>query len=136
MAKLKRVKESSLSTARPKSYEEYIREAGIDYRGEYATALRDARLTAARERVGYGASGEKIGSMGLLGSGYSEYLGQVAADGQKSRLSSLSEKKRESSEEARQGYSDYLADYERDQTVSAKSMSLSPGNPTIRSVVK
>ena len=121
MARKKSLTES-IYPSRPKTYEEYLTEAGIDYRGDYMKSLSDARLASERERAGYGSSGERLSALGLEGSGYAAHLEEKRGEAAKRRLSLISEKKRDAARDSLSGYEVYLDDYERGQISAAKSI--------------
>lgn len=70
------------------SYENWLRQNGIDSYGIYSEAIRDINGDYHRERSGYGASAEKLSSLGLSGAGYSDYIdGRAYSEMQKSKAS-------------------------------------------------
>lgn len=65
-------------TSSKESYESWLQENGIDSRGIYENAVRDAKTDYEKAKAEYGSLGEALAKTGLGTSGYSDYINSSA----------------------------------------------------------
>ena len=122
MATSKKKTVNNLFPKAPKTYAEYLDSENIDYMGDYRRGLRTANLNRAKSSSGYGALADELGSLGLDGSGYAEYLERSADEKKKKDVTGLKTIRDKAHSSAVRSYSDYLVDYETDQIRTSKSI--------------
>jgi len=98
-----------------KSYTDYIKEKGGDYREDYSRGVQRAMIDRLKGDTGHGTDEEAILSHGLTGSGYSEYLRRKNSFDYDGRIASLDRGLYEKESDLRQGYLSYLSDFEENQ---------------------
>ena len=109
-------------TNKEDSFEDYKRKNLPDYDAEYAKEAESAYVNALLSRANYGATAEKLHSMGLGGSGYMARQSELSNDKYEKALERLMGKRRESEESARRSYSDYLESYRNKESSLMKSV--------------
>ncbi len=95
----------------PLDYSAYVKSQLASIEKSYADAVSDAKFNLATSSVGYGKSGERLGSRGLLGGGYAEYLSGISKNKYLGELSDAAELREGDLKAARQGYRDYITKY-------------------------
>lgn len=80
--------ENKVKSESKESYENWLRQNGVDSYGIYSDAIRDANTDYRREKSSYGVNAEKLSSLGLSGAGYSDYIdGKAYSEMQRSKAS-------------------------------------------------
>ena len=99
----------------PVGYSEFVRDALKKIEKNYNTALADAKLTGISQSASYGSRAESLGSSGLLGGGYAEYLSEAAKSAERSAISAAADTRDKDTATARSGYRDYLKKFTEGQ---------------------
>ena len=89
-------------------YREWVVTNGIDSSKAYRDAVKDISLDYNKAKSEYGTRAERLGSLGLSASGYSDYLGGVAYSEMQRRKQSAKEDYAENEMKNLSGYSKYL----------------------------
>jgi hypothetical protein len=97
------------------TYEEWMKSAGIDTQRDFNAAAKAAAKEYDRSLGTYGATAEAMGRAGLSGSGYSDYLTGNAYAARQGSIDTARQTKTLADDAARQGYMNYLQDYEDGQ---------------------
>ena len=97
------------------TYEEWMRAAGIDTQRDFNAAAKAAAKEYDRSLGTYGATAEAMGRAGLSGSGYSDYLTGNAYAARQGSIDTARQTKTLADDASRQGYMNYLQDYEDGQ---------------------
>ena len=92
----------------PESYSEWLKSYGIDSRGALDKSLKDISSDYEKAKSSFGANAEGLASLGLAGSGYSDYLSGKAYQVMQNRKTGAYEKFSESEKSNRNGYRDYI----------------------------
>ncbi len=94
-----------------KTYEEYAKEMGVDYEGDYAKSLRDAMTKQRRSAPSYGTTGQSLASKGLSGAGYASFLSDKIADTYAKDIEAAEDDLATGRSRLLNGYRDYLQRY-------------------------
>lgn len=97
------------------TYDEWMKSAGIDTQRDYNAAVKAAAKEYDRSLGTYGATAEAMGRAGLSGSGYSDYLTGNAYAARQGSMDTARQTKTLADDASRQGYMNYLQDYEQGQ---------------------
>ena len=97
------------------TYEEWMRAADIDTQRDFNAAAKAAAKEHDRSIGTYGATAEAMGRAGLSGSGYSDYLTGNAYAARQGSMDTARQTKTLADDASRQGYMNYLQDYEDGQ---------------------
>ena len=97
------------------SYEDWLRKGGIDTQRDFNDAAKAAAQEYDRSIAGYGANAEAMAQAGLSGSGYSDYLTGNAYAARQRSIDTARQTKTLADNASRQGYLNYLEDYENTQ---------------------
>lgn len=98
-----------------KTYDEYAKEVGADYEGEYARSLRDAMTKKRRSAPSYGTTGQSLVSKGLSGTGYADFLTDKAMAVYAKDVESAEGSLATGRSGLLRGYRDYLESYSNDR---------------------
>ena len=97
------------------SYEDWLRKGGIDTQRDFNDAAKAAAQEYDRSLATYGANAEAMAQAGLSGSGYSDYLTGNAYAARQRSIDTARQTKTLADNASRQGYLNYLEDYENTQ---------------------
>lgn len=97
------------------TYEKWMKSAGIDTQRDFNAAAKAAAKEYDRSLGTYGATAEAMGRAGLSGSGYSDYLTGNAYAARQGSMDTARQTKTLADDASRQGYMNYLQDYEEGQ---------------------
>lgn len=104
------------------TYESYLRKKGENPTADYYGSLSALNRERRRGDSGYGVSGERLASMGLSASGYSQYLGERAKSDYQSRIDSLERATKEKNDSLSGDYLSYLEKYKTAQDTLSRSI--------------
>ena len=105
-----------------RSYEDWVRENGIDSNGIYSDTVRDLTLGYQTGKGGYGAVGENLYGMGLTYSGYSDYVNERAFSDMKKGLTAAKETFDKNEGKNMQGYVEAIEKEQRKFTTLVSSI--------------
>lgn len=94
------------------TYETYLAKEGAPRLEGYLSSLSEIKATDRLSSTDFGASAEKLSSLGLSGSGYEDYLRAENAKKAEARENAAALKMEASDFYNRSGYAKYLSDYE------------------------
>ena len=92
----------------PESYKEWLKSYGVDSRAILGESLSDIGADYERARSGFGANAERLSSLGLSSSGYSDYLSAKAYESMQKRKAGAYDKYSENEKANRSGFRDYV----------------------------
>jgi len=92
----------------PESYKEWLKSYGIDSRGILNESLSDIGADYERAKSSFGANAERLSSLGLSASGYSDYLSGKAYESMQKRKRGAYEKYIENERTNKSGFRDFV----------------------------
>lgn len=93
------------------SYAEWLRSNGIDSMGVYSDTVREIESDYLRARGEHGANAERLASIGLTASGYSDYISGLAYSDMQNKKLIARDKLKDNEAKNLSGYRDYVKDY-------------------------
>ena len=95
-----------------KSYSDYVRENGGDYKTSYLSGVKKALTGYKQSLSGYGKTAESLADSGVLG-GYAERINDIAKESLSGSLNKLNTEKEAKESQLLAGYSKYLEQYQK-----------------------
>ena len=105
----------------PESYSEWLKRYGVDSRGILNESLSDIGADYERAKSSFGANAERLSSLGLSSSGYSDYLSAKAYETMQKRKAGAYDKFIENEKSNKSGFSDFVANALKEEDAVKKA---------------
>ena len=105
----------------PESYSDWLKTYGVDSNRILNQAISDIRTDYERAKSSYGTNAERLSSIGLTSSGYSDYLSGKAYATMQNRKSGAYKQFSENEEKNRSGFLDYVEGVIKEQENAQKA---------------